>query len=112
MAAARLIYGRHWKGATGSQRGRRMLHLETNCRSIEPTQPKSPAGEMESDQLSGSYGFSRLTLFTARRSRAVYCGQRTGQATTGTVEHTVRGAAHGTVPSKDRIAVGDKKTLN
>ena len=71
MAAARLIYGRHWKGATGTQRGRRMLHLETNCRSIEPTQPKSPAGEMESDQLSGSYGFSRLVLGTARRSRPV-----------------------------------------
>ena len=70
MAAARLIYGRHWKGATGTQRGRRMLHLETNCRSIEPTQPKSPAGEMESDQLPGSYGCSRLTFGTARRSRA------------------------------------------
>ena len=78
-------------GATGTQRGRRMLHLETNCRSREPAQPKSPAGEMESDQLSGSYGFSRLTLGTARRSKVgqrgyVHCGQRTGQATGGTVE--------------------------
>ena len=82
LAAARLIYGRHWKGATGTQRGRRMLHLETNCRSIETTQPKSPAGEMESDQLSGSYGFSRLTVGTARSSRVEqrcyrYYGQRT-----------------------------------
>jgi hypothetical protein len=53
MAAADLIYGRHGKEATGTQRGRRMLHLETNCRSIEP-----PAGEIESDQLSVSCGFS------------------------------------------------------
>lgn len=59
-AATLLIYGWHRKGATGTQRGRRMLHLETNCRSEEPTQPKSPAGEMQSDQLSSSYAFSGL----------------------------------------------------
>jgi hypothetical protein len=52
MAAADLIYGKRGKGATGTQRGRRMLHLETNCRSIEP-----PAGEIEWDQLSASCGF-------------------------------------------------------
>ena len=35
-----LIYGHHGKGATATQRGRRTLHLETNCRStLYPNYP-------------------------------------------------------------------------
>jgi len=95
-----------------------MLHLETNCRSTEPTQPKSPAGEMESDQLSGPYGFSRLTVGKARRSKAgqrgyVYCGLRAAGNEQGQrLLAQLNGAAHGTVPSWDSLTVGDRNGLN